>query len=113
MTEIEFRKKFVGAIAPDYRGAPYPEFDPAGINESKFSDELRFKGWDIKFVIDADGSIVKVKLLWESQSWDEAGAAGFVAEVKRCFSFIGYKGDVHVHLYDRDGESELDDEFTL
>ena len=106
MTEKEFGKKFHGVISPKYRGAPTPKFDPVGINEQKFSDDLRFKEYDIDLESNADGEIAKVVIDWRSQCWDPDGIDGVVDEVTRCFKNIGYDGDVELHIYDRDGEGD-------
>lgn len=108
MTEKQFNYRFHGVNGPKYRGAPYHKFDPAAINESKFSDELRFKEYDCN--IDDNGHLV---IEWKSQSWDEDGIDGFVNEVKRCLKHIGFEGDCIIHLFDRDGENDIGIDFTI
>ena len=108
MTKKQFNSRFHGVNIPAYRGAPYPKFDPAAVNESEFSDALRFKNYDFSFK--NDGSI---DIDWESQSWDEDGIDGFVNEVKRCLKHIGFEGDCTIHLFDRDGECDIEIDFTI
>ena len=105
MTINEFNALFHRAIGPKCAGAPYPEFDPAAINESKIPYDLRYKEYSIDFEY-KNTDISKIKIDWMSQSWDEDGLKGFKAEIERCFKHIGYKGDVEIHVYDRDGEED-------
>lgn len=113
MTTKEFNKLFHGVACPKYRGAAYPKFDPAAINESKFSDALRFKDFNTDFMCDPDGEISTVEIDWMSQDWDENGIDGFKAEIERCFRHIGYLGNVEIHVYDRDGFEDKTIEFVI
>lgn len=108
MTESEFNKKFHGVVGPAYRGAKYPKFDPAGINELNFSDDLRLKNYDDHFHTDDDGNIAEVVIDWESQLWDENGIDGLKDEIARCFKHIGYDGKTTLHVFDRDGEGDVE-----
>ncbi len=109
MTEKQFNHRFHGVNGPKYRGAPHPKFDPAAINESEFSDALRLK--ECEFNIDDDNGHLSID--WKSQSWDEDGIDGFIDEVKRCLKHIGFEGDCTIHLFDRDGECDIEIDFTI
>lgn len=104
MTKFEFFKKFHGTICPAYRGDEYPPFDKFGINEKNFSDALRLK--DVNFDFRSSKTYDEVYVLWKSQSWDDDGINGFLDEIKRCFTEIGFTGRIRVKLYDRDGWNE-------
>ena len=101
MTKKQFSSRFHGVNGPEYRGAPYPKFDPAAVNECEFSDELRFKNYDFSFK--DDGSI---DIDWESQSWDEDGIDELSAEIKHCLDYIGFRGHAMLSVHDRDGYNE-------
>lgn len=101
MTKKQFNSRFHGVNGPAYRGAPMPAFDPAAVNESEFSDALRFKTYDFSFK--SDGCI---DIDWELQSWDEDGIDGLIAEIKRCLGCIGFTGHAMLSVHDRDGENE-------
>ena len=105
MTIKEFNKCFHNVAGKVHSGAPYPPFDPAAINESKISYDFRYKEYSIDFEC-KDNDISTIKINWMSQSWDESGFEGFKNEVERCFKHIGYKGNVELHVYDRDGEED-------
>ena len=94
----EFNDYFNGVIGPKYAGARYPEFDRFGINESRFAHEMRCKYFDI--------SLKKGELTvkWCSQDpFTREDRDDFDKELIRCLEFLGYFGNVNVHLFDRDG----------
>jgi hypothetical protein len=93
MTEKEFFDKFKGYNGPEYRGAPFPPFDPAAINPIRFEDELRLKDYEIMY----DAKRQQVKLHWDSQSWSD-NTDSLKAEIRRCFHHIGFRGKVILNL---------------
>lgn len=98
MTEKEFKERFKGVICPTCRGAKYPRFRRYGINESKFEDCCRHKGFRIQFFEETQS--VKVDWLTQESCFQHSA---FDAELTRCFKVIGVTGGVHVSLRDRDG----------
>ena len=98
MTEKQFKKRFKGVISPPFRGAKYPRFRKHGINESKFEDGCRHKGFCIQFFEQTQS--VKVDWLTQESCFQHSA---FDAELTRCFKVIGVTGGVHVSLRDRDG----------
>lgn len=107
MTNKEFDKKFHGVISPKCRGAAYPKFDPAGINESKFEDDCRYKECDIDF--NSEHGIVKID--WTTQSNCSCHKM-FVEELVRCFKHIGFDGLIKLRLHDRDGYDDFYEEIA-
>ena len=101
MTNLEFDMVFKGANGPDYRGAPYPEFNPYAINESEFSDAFRYKDYEINYSVDNE-----IDLFWKTQGTFEAeDVYPFLTEVSRCIhKEIGYTGVVNVEIVSRDGK---------
>lgn len=99
MTKDKFYKKFKGVNTPPCRGAKMPDFNPAMVNEEKFSDALRFKSYDFNFIEGSDGDPDVVEITWVSQDWDDYES--FVNEITRCMKHIGFTGDIHLDLYMR------------
>ena len=94
----EFNDYFNGVIGPEYAGARYPELDRFGINERQFAHEMRCKDFDISL---KKGELV---IKWCTQEPFKCVDRGnFDKEVVRCLEFLGYEGNIHVHLFDRDG----------
>lgn len=54
---------------PPHRGAPHPPFDPLSVNESAFSDGLRFK--DVKVTPSPDGRTNELRINWVCQEWGD------------------------------------------
>lgn len=99
MTNEEFNENFHGIIGPAYRGARYPEFEPCGINESAFADQLRVKCADID--VKGNGELY---VNWCSQEpFRDDDKEDFNDELVRCAECCEYEGKIHVHLHDRDG----------
>jgi len=107
MTEKEFDKKFHEVIGPTCRGAAYPEFDPAGINESKFEDACRYKEYDVSF----NEKHQTIKIDWKTQE-DCSHHEKFVEELVRCFKHIGFEGLIKLRLYDRNGCDDFYEEIA-
>lgn len=99
MTKKRFFDIFKGIAAPKCRGAPYPKYDPAKINESLFSDELRCKSYRFDFKQGRNGNEDQLIIHWESQGWDDPDT--FVKEVRRCMSHIGFVGTVKILMHQR------------
>lgn len=76
----------------EYRGAPYPAFDPKKINESKFEDGLRAKEWETLIISDWTGEIS-----WKSQV-DEDPTIAWEREVKRAFAANGLKIGASIYV---------------
>lgn len=104
MTSDEFYRKFRGVNGPACRGAKMPPFNPSKVNESKFSDDMRFKeyNFDFKEGNEDEGDIVVVN--WTSQCWDRTGFLELAAEIERCMKHIGFVGHVWLEAHMR-GES--------
>ena len=98
MTEKEFNKKFNGVAGPLYRGAAYPKFDPAAINESEFEDECRHK--EVNWELDEDKNELAID--WLTQESADKHTLLW-KEVKRCLEHIGFDGQVNLTLTSRDG----------
>lgn len=101
MTENEFHSVFHGVNCPKYRGAQQPPFDKYAINESQFSDELRFKSFNTQFIEGNNTTQDTIKVEWESQEWDYHGIDGVVDEIKRCFKECGFRGIVELSIWER------------
>ena len=99
MTEKRFFELFKGIAAPECRGAPYPKYDPAKINESMFADELRCKSYQFDFRQGRKGDDDELTVRWTSQGWDETDT--FVREVRRCLMHIGFVGRVKILMNQR------------
>ena len=90
------KKLWISVNGPEYRGAPYPEFDPLKINESAFEDDLRGKEW-AAYICDGVGYVKWLSQLEEhaTDKWD--------AEVMRAFKANGLKNSaIHVCFGSRD-----------
>ena len=108
-TKTLFDKKFLGVISPECSGASYPEFNPAGINESRFSHSLRPKEYAIRVVNDDT-----IEIDWKSQNWDyDHGIDSLVAEINRCFAYIGLNVEVKLHVHARDGNPSEKRDFHI
>lgn len=90
----------IDCAAPEYAGAPYPEFDPLAINESRFERDCRFK----EFNAGITGG--KAKLLWKSQEAERPTPA-FDEEIRRAFLANGAEGVVDVTWKSRHSSLEL------
>lgn len=99
MTEKRFFELFKGIASPECRGAPYPKFDPAKINESMFADELRCKSYQFDFRQGREGGDDELIVRWTSQNWAETDT--FVHEVRRCLVHIGFVGRVKILMNQR------------
>ena len=99
MTEKRFFELFKGIAAPERRGAPYPKYDPAKINESMFADELRCKYYQFNFRQGREGDDDELTVRWTSQNWAETDT--FVREVRRCLMHIGFVGRVKILMNQR------------
>ena len=99
MTNEEFKAKFHGIIEPAYRGAAYPEFDPAGINESKIEDECRYKNFTWKL----DERLHELYIDWLTQESADKHALLW-KEVKRCLEYIGFDGQVVMDISSRNDD---------
>ena len=77
--------------APEYRGAPYPEFDKMRINESCFEDDLRAKEWNA--YIENGAGYVK----WLSQDGEDP-TDSWESEVKRAFQANGLKSGACIEV---------------
>ena len=76
----------INVAGPEFRGAPYPKFDPKKINESNFEDGLRPKWYDASInLTENTGHVV-----WESQE-DENPTGAWEDEVMRAFKENGLK----------------------
>lgn len=76
----------INVAGPEFRGAPYPKFDPKQINESKFEDGLRAKWYDASINLNENTGHV----VWESQE-DENPTGAWEDEVMRAFKENGLK----------------------
>lgn len=103
ITKAEFESRFAGVVAPVSRNAPHPEFNPQGINESRFEDECRGKRWRILFL--EKGQSVDVD--WISEGRCDAHHE-FDKELVRCFRAVGVKSNIHVTLRDREMRREFE-----
>lgn len=99
MTHTKFFDLFKGVAGPDYRGAPYPDFDAAKINESMFADELRYKSYNFDFRQGRKSGGDELTIRWVSQGWTETDT--FVREVRRCLMYIGFVGRVKILMCQR------------
>lgn len=99
MTKKRFFELFKGVAMPDHRGAPYPKYDPAKINEAMFADELRCKSYQFDFRQGSKGGGDELTVRWTSQGWDETDT--FVREVRRCLMHIGFVGSVKILMNQR------------
>jgi hypothetical protein len=91
--------KEIKVSRPEYRGAPYPKFDPMKINVSRFEYELRDKWCEANIdLINNVGSVV-----WESQEAEDP-TEFWEAEIKRAFKKNGLKpgSTIHVKFGSRD-----------
>lgn len=108
MTEREFFSKFHGVRGPKCAGAPYPAFDPAAVNESRFPHKLRFKEESFAFK-EGDGfkgqDVVEVDWFAKESHSPEK----LIAEVKRCLAHIGFVGQVNFAIDYYDGDREAFD----
>ena len=89
----------INLAGPAYRGAPYPEFDPKKVNESKFEDDLRGKDWSIEL----NHSKKSGSVFWLSQLAKDP-TESWEAEIKRAFKANGLKsnGKINVKFGSRD-----------
>ena len=114
MTSEEFVRKYgkFRVNGPAYRGASYPPFEEDKINESEFSDKLRYKN----VTIDNYDDVVDID--WESQEWDD-DYKDFVNEIKRFYNYLAKKYElkeivvIGIHLYDRDGIGSMNISFNI
>lgn len=83
---------YIDVAAPEYRGAPYPEFDKKKVNESKFGDGLRVKSCCLVM----DGSKSHGTVSWLSQL-DEYPSFAWECEIKRAFKANGLKPGSIIH----------------
>ena len=90
----------IRCAAPEERGAPYPEFDPLAINESRFEAECRFKN----FSAGIEGG--RASVFWRAQE-SERPTAAFDEEVRRAFLANGATGVVDVTWTSRGAPREL------
>ena len=81
----------ISVSAPEYRGAPYPEFDEMCINESCFDDELRAKEWHACI----ENGVGHVK--WLSQEGEDP-TDSWESEVKRAFKANGLKKGAFIEV---------------
>ena len=102
MTISEFKSKFHRVAGPVYRGAAYPAFDPAAINESRIEDECRAKWYE--FDLNPLAQIINIK--WETQE-ECTEHSQLLEEIKRCFTYLKFKGYIKVKIFDRDGYDEF------
>ena len=113
MTFDEFISKYDRCVnninAPAYRGAPQPPFENDMINESAFSDMLRFKY--VNYEYDTKNNIIFID--WESQGWpDDGDIISFIEEIKRCYNYLVKIADfkepitIQLHIFDRDKEND-------
>ena len=89
----------IDLAGPAYRGAPYPEFDPKKVNESKFEDDLRAKKWSIEL----NHSKKSGSVFWLSQLAKDP-TESWETELKRAFKKNGLKpgSTIHVKFGSRD-----------
>lgn len=103
MLDKEFSNVFHGAIGPEHRGAPQPEFDKFAINEGKFADKFRFKQYD--WAIDEDTNEFYLTWITQGCDYEQDEIYAFLTEVSRCIqSECGFDGNVNVTIRSRDGE---------
>lgn len=81
----------IDVSGPEYRGAPYPEFDKMCINESRFDDELRAKEWNAYI----ENGVGYVK--WLSQEGEDP-TDSWETEVKRAFQANGLKSGACIEV---------------
>lgn len=87
----------IDVAGPEYRGAPYPRFNPKKINESKFEDGLRAKEWETCITSDKTGEIKTGEISWKSQV-DEDPTEAWENEVKRAFAANGLKKGATIYV---------------
>ena len=92
--------KALDVLSPEYRGAPFPAFDPAYINTSELPDNMRPKEWDIA----ADGDTCEIEWLTQ-EPWTRANLKQFIAAIKQAFKRNGCTGTIKLHIDDRNGQS--------
>lgn len=96
--------KNFGVVAPAYRGAHYPDFNPYCINEHDIPDNMRYKDYDL--TVEGD----KLKLKWMTQEdFDITDGNAFIREAMRALKYVALKTGydkpfvVNLDVYCRDG----------
>lgn len=95
----EFMHNNWSVAAPQYLGAPIPDFDPKKVNEREFAHSMRFKffSWDT----DVDG----IKIKWTTQErGDEHEVNTLLEEIKRWANETNCPAPVWVMVNTRDGD---------
>ena len=79
-----FQHNLEDEVGPEYRGAPYPPFDPLHINTKRIPDGMR-----PKYVhVDADEKAGIFKMYWQTQeSFNGEDFDKFIEEIKRCVDY--------------------------
>ena len=107
-----FLDKHMQVKAPSYRGAPYPEFDPDYINESRFDDELRYK--EVYFDWTQPDTLT---ITWEAQGYVD-NPSSLLEEIRRWLENAHEKTDptqptVFISLVLSNREGTMDDVFII
>lgn len=93
---------WIDVVAPEYRGAPAPKFNPKAINEPRIPDGMRYK--EYAWSEDSDGVILD----WVPQeTYTPEDREVFKAEVERALKANRFKGKVQVNLNVR-GEDDIE-----
>ena len=94
--------KELSLICPEHREAPFPPYDPTGINTSRLPDNMRPKSWDI--YLDAGDA----DLVWETEEeFTSDDFEKFVAEIQDTFKRNNCTGNLRIHVSCRDTPTEF------
>ena len=89
-------------ICPEHREAPFPPYDPAGINTSRLPDNMRPKSWDI-YLDNGDADLV-----WETEEeFTPDDFEKFVVEIQDTFKRNNCTGKLRIHVSCRDTPDKI------